>query len=264
MVDVPVDRMAGFIVSSVLDGEDVRFFVVNQRDVIQSVHAAGRFYEPEELAIITDFFPPGGVFVDIGANIGNHSIFVAKYLHPAQIIAFEPNPAAIRILTTNLLLNGLQRIVDLSHLGVGLSDGPGQACAFEPADNLGGTRFQIAQRENGLRLMPGDAALAQRRVDFIKIDVEGMELRVLDGLAATIARWRPPLFVEVEDDHAEAFRAWTQLHHYVTVRTYRRYAANENYMLLPVEAQSHGRTAAALRETAPLGHAAPPPTGRHP
>jgi Met-10+ like-protein len=53
----------------------------------------GVFYEREELEIIATHFK-GGTFVDIGANVGNHSIFAAKFLGASKVIAFEPNPTA--------------------------------------------------------------------------------------------------------------------------------------------------------------------------
>jgi FkbM family methyltransferase len=228
----------GSVCSAIVTGREIQFFVVNKRDEIQQHHAQGQFYEAEELEIIARFFPRGGVFVDIGANVGNHIIYVGNYLHPMQIIAIEPNPVAIPILKINVALNGLQRLVDLSQLGVGLSDVPRWAHALVPLDNLGGTVMNIVEGSEGLPLMPGDDILLRRRVDFIKMDVEGMEMPVLAGLAGTIAKWRPAMFVEVENRNADAFHAWIGAHDYVTACRYRRYPANENFMVLPVEASA--------------------------
>lgn len=228
-------HMAGTVWSQTFLGNEVQFFVADPHDLIQSHHANGKFYEVEELAIIAQFFPRGGVFVDIGANVGNHVIYVGKYLHPAQVIVFEPNPAAIPILRINLALNYLERLVDISHVGVGLSDAPARARAHVPPGNLGATRMQVNDEPDGLPLIRGDDALVGRRVDFIKMDVEGMEMRVLDGLTKTVAKWRPLIFIEVENGNVDAFREWLRSTDYVTARTYRRYQANENYMVVPVE-----------------------------
>jgi hypothetical protein len=110
-------RMDGAVCSTSIAGKQVHFFVTNEHDEIQYHHVAGRFYETEELTIIAQFFPRGGVFVDIGANVGNHSIYVCNYLEPLQVVAIEPNPVVIPILKINLALNGLLPLVDLSHLG---------------------------------------------------------------------------------------------------------------------------------------------------
>jgi FkbM family methyltransferase len=228
-------HLHGLISYATVNGEEFQFFVADPDDVIQHSHVVGLFYEAEELAIISEFFPPGGVFVDIGANVGNHTIYVGRFLHPRQAIPFEPNPAAIEILRINLALNGLQRVADLSHLGVGLSDTPGNAQIKAPAHNLGAAHLEMSDGAGALPLIRGDSVLSQRCVDFIKMDVEGMELRVLAGLDATITQWRPAMFIEVENGNAEAFREWLKLHNYVTERTYRRYDANENYMVIPRE-----------------------------
>ena len=69
--------------------------------------------------------------------------------------------------------------------------------------------------------MPGDSVLLQRAVDFIiELDVEGMELQALAGLERTIARWRPRMFIEVDDGNVSAFKEWLVRHHYVSERTY--------------------------------------------
>lgn len=88
---------------------------------------------------------------------------------------------------------------------------------------------------DALRLVRGDDLLQRRRVDFIKMDVEGMEIRVLHGLAETIARWRPVMFIEVDQGNTNDFEDWVLRNDYVAVRRFRRYPENENYMILPVE-----------------------------
>src|ERR1700676_320036 len=172
----------GTVCSVVIDNKQVYFFIVNKQDEIQQHHVKGCFYEIEELKIIAKFFRRGGVFVDIGTNIGNHTIYVSHYMHPSQVIVVEPNPEAISILKINVALNGLQRLVDLSHLGVGLSDIEGMVQAIVPPNNLGGTRMRSTEESDGLPVIRGDDILMQRRIDFIKMDVEGMEMPVLTGL----------------------------------------------------------------------------------
>lgn len=222
----------GQVVRSVMDGTPVYFTVTNAKDIIQREHAAGRFYETEELEIIRRHCPKNAVFADIGANIGNHSLFALKMLGVKKLIPFEPNPVAIAILTSNLGLNGVLAKVDLSHLGVGLSDVAQDGLAMEvskPNKNLGAGRIV----EGGdLRVIRGDDALADEEVDFIKIDVEGMEMQVLGGLSETLARCRPALFIEVDERNREAFLAWVPTAGYKVADTCRRYKANENFLLV--------------------------------
>jgi FkbM family methyltransferase len=228
-----VTQVTGSVVFTKVAGLDIRFFVTNPADLIQLHHARGEFYEMEELAIIGAYFPNGGVFLDIGTNIGNHSVFVAKFFHASQIIVIEPNPAAITILKTNVSLNDLTHLVDATHLGVGLSDAPGYATPFTVHNNLGETRMFDTEDAGGLRLVRGDDLFQDRRIDFIKMDVEGMEIRALAGMAETIARWRPPIFIEVDNVNAAAFQDWMKHNDYLIAQRFQRYPVNENFMLVP-------------------------------
>lgn len=228
---------AGQVVRAVIEGKPVFFTLTNPKDVIQKEHLAGRFYEPEELEIIRSHCPKGAVFVDIGANIGNHALFALKMLGVKKLIPFEPNPVAIAVLTANLGLNGELARCDLSHLGLGLSDQSqtGLAMAVDkPNKNLGGGRMV----EGGdLQVIRGDEALSAETVGFIKIDVEGMEMQVLRGLADTVARCRPALFVEVDEANRADFLAWVESTGYEIAATFRRYPVNENFLVKPLKAK---------------------------
>jgi FkbM family methyltransferase len=228
-----MNQISGTVVTATIKGKEIRFFVANPEDVIQKQHFRGRLYEVEELAIIAECFPAGGVFVDIGTNVGNHAIFVGKYLNPTQVIAFEPNPPAIEILRINLALNGLTDLVDLSHLGIGLSHAAARANLVMRDGNLGATRLHTTQEPDGLPLMRGDDVLGDAHVDFIKLDVEGMEINVLRGLERTIKRCRPRIFVEVDDRNIDPFKTWMSRHAYSVAQAHRRNPRNENFMILP-------------------------------
>jgi len=215
-----------------IHGQNLQFATDNRRDPIQRSHRQGRFYEEQELALIKAVFPLGGSFVDIGANVGNHSLYVARFLSPAQVIPFEPNPKAYRLLLTNLGLNGVAGLCDLSHIGLGLSDRSEGGYGMEWRDrNLGGAQMQPG--EGSLRVERGDDLLQGVRPDLIKIDVEGMEMQVLAGLDRTVAQARPWLFIEVDNANIGAFEAWAAERGYAVETTLRRYAANVNYLLNP-------------------------------
>ena len=217
-------------------GQTLLFALNNPRDVIQRHHLVGTFYEEEELEIMRRYCPPGAVYCDIGANIGNHALFALRFMQVKEAILFEPNPDAIAILMANLHLNDVLDRVDTEHLGVGLSDraAEGLAMQVDMADNLGGARM-VTSPDGPLRVVAADSVLEGRQVDFIKIDVEGMEMRVLAGLERTIARCRPSIFVEVEEANREAFAGWVARSGYVETAHFRRYPVNENYLLQPRE-----------------------------
>ncbi len=215
----------------------IRLVVAYPRDEIQRHHARGEFYEAEELEIISRHFPKGGIYCDIGANVGNHAIYVGKMLDPSKIFVFEPNPAAIQVLISNIVLNELDAITDSSHLGLGLSDqsGEGFDITFRRprwhVKNLGGA--QLERNGGDITVARGDALLGRQKVDFIKIDVEGMEMKVLTGLEQTIKASRPILFVEVDQVNAAEMEAWVKANRYNVTERFSRYDSNENYLCTP-------------------------------
>ena len=234
-------KINGTIVSATILGHDISFFVADKTDLIQKEHLGGKFYESTELETISRFFHPGSTFVDIGANVGNHTVYVARFLSPLNVIVIEPNPSTFAIIKANIALNQLSGCVDVSHLGIGLSNTSARAVAMTPAGNLGGTRLEFS--ENGsLHVVPGDEILSGHRVDFLKIDVEGMEIDVLDGLKRTIAKQRPRIFIEVDNCNVAKFFEWTKINNYSIVasgsgRTVWSVSPStpgyENFMLIP-------------------------------
>ena len=217
----------GKIVRCAIDGSEVFFFVVDEQDTIQQEHLHQRFYEPEELEIIKGAFR-GGVFLDVGANVGNHSLFAAMYLGASKVISVEPNPIAHGILRANIGLNGQHDKVTL--LPIGLSDERCLASINIPLHNLGGGMLAPGAADARIQVYTGDELLSGSTVDFIKIDTEGMELNVIRGLANTIRRDRPSLFVEVEDKNVDAFLQLMKTFEYTIKRRYRRYNTNENFL----------------------------------
>ena len=141
--------------------------------------------------------------LDVGANIGNHSLFFSRYF--ARVVAFEPNPLARTLLDLNLAMNDVGNV---EVHPVGLSDHAGNAQLSICLDNLGGSQVRdFAEAKPAfatgfvgdveIDLVPGDSILDPASpVGFVKIDVEGMESHVLRGLDRTIDRHRPVIMLE--------------------------------------------------------------------
>ncbi|MGL5010114.1 MAG: FkbM family methyltransferase [Paracoccaceae bacterium] len=220
------------VVRTSLHGEPIFFTVVNPRDEIQKYHLQGAFYEPEELAIIARHFPLGGAFLDIGTNIGNHTLYVAKFLRASRIVCIEPNPAAIAVLESNIMLNAIHRVVDGQYLGIGLSDHASETASMRvPVKNLGGSR--VIEGAGDIRLARADTLLAGQTFDLVKIDVEGMELMVLAGMEGLLKTHRPKMFIEVDNTNAEGFDRWVKTVGYQVIERFQRYPSNVNYLVGP-------------------------------
>lgn len=225
------------LVRTTIRSNVVEFCVTHPNDVIQKHHLSGSFYEAEELEVIEQNFTPGSVFFDVGANVGNHTLFCGIFLGPSRIIVAEPNPEAVVTLTANIRLNALDELCDTSRLGVGVGDASetGYSISWRrdrwAKRNIGGAALVRGQGE--IEVVNGDDFLRGERVDFIKIDVEGMEISVLNGLFDTIAKFRPKIFVEVDNENETSANVWLSANNYVIKERVKRYSRNTNLLCVP-------------------------------
>lgn len=205
------------------------FLVRHKEDWIQGHHFRGVFYSVEELSLISDYFTPG-TFLDVGANVGNHSVFAATALGADRVIACEPNPTASAILLCNIALNHLGKVIE--HVPFALSDRQGTALAVEKELNLGAT--QVMEGPGSLELRRGDDMFSHENITFVKIDVEGAELAVLEGLKETINRCRPNMLVEVDDRSRDGFEAFCRDARYKVAASLQAYAGQSNLIVVPL------------------------------
>lgn len=218
------------LVHALIDGRRVTFCTDMERDPIQRNNRRGAFYERSDLEAIAKTLPNDATIVDIGANVGNHSLYFALFCQAARVIPIEPNPRAYRLLLHNVLLNGLRDRFDLSRLGVGVSDTPATDFAMEDRErNLGAAK--MIEHGGDIEVHRGDTLLSDVTPDFIKIDVEGMELSVLKGLSGLFDHCRPGLLVEVDNENEAAFLAWAETAGYATAHVFQRYKLNKNYLM---------------------------------
>ncbi|HGG0828668.1 TPA: FkbM family methyltransferase [Campylobacter jejuni] len=148
-------------------------------------------YEYEMLQDISERAKKDTIIVDIGSNIGNHSLYLAA--HGFDIYAFEANQELCDIFKMSIELNGFKKI-KLHEFG--LSDKKETAILdnLNP-ENLGGQSLKIKDSGN-ITLSPLDDIKFEKDVSVLKIDVEGMETKVLHGAINTIKKYRPFLYIE--------------------------------------------------------------------
>ena len=155
-------------------------------------------YEPESISVIRRMVPRGGTCFDVGANIGALTLAMAQRVGPAgRVFAFEPGPSPRARLMANLALNPrLAEIVSVHD--VALSDREQELKWREEEHNPGNASClneagEMVHAEAIDRLV---SRLGIRRLDFVKIDVEGMEVEVIRGGADTWRRLRPAIYYE--------------------------------------------------------------------
>ena len=150
-------------------------------------------FEPKETEMARAWLRPGMTFVDVGANFGYFTLLAASRVLPeGRVFALEPSPYAHARLARTLEANGLTHI---ELLQAGLSSAPGRLNLYLPpsgfhsptmSENSGGQPVEVP-------VLTLDDCLDEwgvDRVDLIKIDVEGHELRVVDGAANALSSGR--------------------------------------------------------------------------
>ena len=137
---------------------------------------------------------PGGVAVDVGAHIGNHTLWMAA-ICGLDVVAIEPNPQSVAFLRENVALNGLGARVRVLQMAAGAVPGRG-AMPRIPAWNTGLGR--VHHDPKGPVQVGTIDGLALPAVAVMKIDVEGAEVAVLEGARDTVARCRPLIYVEAD------------------------------------------------------------------
>ena len=181
----------------------------NDKFVGRSLDLYGEFSEGET-ALFGQCVKRGHVVLDIGANVGAHTLFFAAAVGPrGRVLAFEPQRLVFQTLCANVALNNITN-VHCRNEAVGASPGTVRVPVLDPRSeqNFGGLSLE-GQREGETE---GEAVprvtvdgLGLGRCHFMKIDVEGMEVPAIEGAAETIRRLRPILYVENDRrQHSEA------------------------------------------------------------
>jgi FkbM family methyltransferase len=173
-------------------------FMYNLNDmyVSRAMDIYGEWSE-SELACLGQMLKSGDVVIDVGANIGTHSVFFSKKTAPGgMVFALEPQRITFEFLCANIALNGLLNVIPMQ---VGAGDRPGEIIVpvLDPSivQNFAALNIEGHSAGDLIKVIPLDA-LELKRCNLIKIDVEGMELKVLNGAEKTIRNCRPFLFVE--------------------------------------------------------------------
>jgi FkbM family methyltransferase len=182
--------------------------VYNEHDVYigRSLDLYGEFSEGECEAFRA-VVKPGDVVVEVGANIGAHTLFFARQVGPSgRVLAFEPQRIVFQTLCANMALNSVQNTYCLQ-LAVGSQAGAIVVPQLDYAqeNNYGGLSLGQWQQGDRIALVTLDSIVAGLpRCNLVKIDVEGMEREVLLGAAETIARFKPVLYVENDREEKSA------------------------------------------------------------
>lgn len=143
---------------------------------------------------------PRGTAVDVGAHIGNHTLWMAAVCG-LDVVAIEPNPVTGSQLLRNIQLNQLEAKVRVFPVAAGAHEGTARLETLNPG-NSGMTRA-VEDAAGTIPMITIDS-LNLSDVGVIKVDVEGHEIEILKGASETLTRCRPLLYIEADSEESRA------------------------------------------------------------
>jgi len=168
---------------------------------VDSVIYKDGVWEPEIVYLIKKHLPPRGTFVDIGANIGFHSLIASAVTGPdGNVLAFEPLPRLQQQMQKSIESNNFSNIV-IKPVALGMSYGSANLSLVE--ENIGASSIQdvsIDRVVSDIVTVPVRTLDSYReelsRIDLVKIDIEGTEYEALRGGEKILLKFKPVIILE--------------------------------------------------------------------
>lgn len=176
----------------------------------KSLEKYGEFSEGE-VDLFRQICRPGDVVVEVGANIGAHTVVLAGLVgEQGMVFAFEPQRIIYYTLCANVALNSLNNVYCF-HQAAGAAEGFVRIPAFryDQPGNYGGVEVNKYDHGEQVRRVRLDHCIDVPRLRLLKIDVEGMESEVIRGAKKLIARHKPLIYVE--NDRRDKSKALIEL-----------------------------------------------------
>jgi FkbM family methyltransferase len=169
-------------------------------------HVLANAYEPDVSQVFRAILRPGMGVLDLGANIGYFAMLAASLVGPSgYVLAVEPNPSNVRLMEASRRANGFAQVTICQ-----AAAGPQTGLLVLNASHSNGTTASLPKDLNAMLgaetvpcLRPDVLAPPGRRIDLIKVDVEGAEYRALSGCSDIITRDRPVIVSEFSPDLIE-------------------------------------------------------------
>jgi FkbM family methyltransferase len=180
-----------------------------------STHLLGRLTELDELRMVRDTIGRARVIVEVGTLVGNHTVFFARNLRPEKVYCFDLDPRSVRQTSTNFRLNF-----------------PGETPVLVMVPKGVGDARKTTERGSRTVEMTTLSSEVAEPVDFIKVEVDGMELQVLEGARDLFLAHRPRALIEVAHDNAPGFLRFVESIGYQVKAEFKR-AADTNYLIAP-------------------------------
>jgi FkbM family methyltransferase len=206
-------------------------FIIFPNDAIAQHIKNNKLWEPHFKVVISHLVKEGDTVIDCGANFGYNAVIMGKHIGPnGTLIAFEPQRIIHQQLNGNLILNNIYNAITIQ---CALGDGSISTTNMRYVDyelpwvNIGDTSIGEGGEEVEVHSLD---SINISNVDFIKIDVQGYELLLLQGAKETISKFKPDLFIEIEPHQLVKFNTTPeQLINYIKSLGYRMFRIDNEY-----------------------------------
>lgn len=184
-------------VESPFDVQGHKMFLNGRDDLSALVYL--NFFEVMEVMLMGGMIKKGGVVLDIGANIGFHTLMFARFVgDKGRVYAFEPDPTNFALLEKNVRANGYQNVEPVRKA---LSDQNGKIQLYLSKNNKGmhriyKSRYCDESIEVDMVRLDDYFEHYEGKISFIKMDVEGAEMAVLKGMSTLLRKNRAPMLIE--------------------------------------------------------------------
>ncbi len=188
------------------------YIVYNKNDTYigKAIEKYGEF-SGLEVEIFENLCHPSDVVIEVGANIGTHTLVFSRLVGPTgRVYAYEPQRIVFQTLCANLALNSITNVECMQQA---LSNEVGHLVIpeinYHREGNFGGIEIDKFTSGSKVEVVKLDSRIDLPRLNFLKIDAEGMEHQIISGAVDIINKYKPILYVE--NDRLEKSKALIEL-----------------------------------------------------
>lgn len=203
-----------------IENESGKWLILNRKDAVSWNLLKDGYFEPAPGLLVKELLPVDATVIDVGANLGTFAVAAGKHITKGRLYAYEAQRLVCYQLAANVLLNKLANVY-INNWGIGNPETGGEAINVPLIDissdhncgavsllpnvmnNYNESNFVFnrpkVDKFESIPYVSLDMVHGDDKVDFIKIDVEGMEFQVLEGAKGVISNCMPVIFFESND-----------------------------------------------------------------
>lgn len=207
----------------------------------QTIYQSRNYFEQKNLDYVCKLWHNGIIsqviqkscVLDIGANIGNHTLYYLKECSAKYIFCFEPIKETFQILGKNIEINNVNDRVSIYNVAVGASNGNVRVESYD-VTNIGGTKVAL-DNSGSIEMRSIDSLNISNKIGLVKIDVEGFELNVLRGMKNVLLQNKPYMTIEIRDKNfKDASLFLSSLgYKYIEISKHMDYRDYNDYLFFP-------------------------------